>query len=88
MARWNRRLGLLALALVLLGGCVSGKSLADRHSMSRLWAAPDGDLIYFEATLSPDYPLDSAAAETEREAWMAQWLPRATPRYRLEQSQS
>ena len=84
MARWYRMQSWLVICLVL-GGCGSGKSLADhlsgkslvdRHSMSRLYTAPEGDLIIFEATVSPDYPLDSAEAEVERESWMSQWLER------------
>ncbi|MFK8016385.1 MAG: hypothetical protein AB8G17_13215 [Gammaproteobacteria bacterium] len=77
MSHWYRRLHWSVLIIIALSGCAtSTKALADRHSMSRLWAAPEGDLIYFEATVSPDYPLDSAAAEVVREDWMAQWLER------------
>jgi hypothetical protein len=43
--------------------------------MSRLWSDSDGTIV-FEASISPDYPLDSAVAEAERENWMAQWLER------------
>lgn len=67
---------LVVLAVLAQAGCVSGKSLQDRHSMSRLWASPDGRDIFFEASVGPDYPLDSAAAEAERENWMRQWLER------------
>jgi hypothetical protein len=71
-------LGTLVVALALTQfGCVSGKSLQDRHSMSRLWASPDGSDIFFEASVGPDYPLNSAAAEAQRRSWMGQWLDRA-----------
>lgn len=43
--------------------------------MSRLWADADGGIV-FEASISPDYPLDSPAAEQERENWIGQWLER------------
>lgn len=78
--------GTMIFALVIAQfGCVggesledrlSGKSLQDRHSMSRLYISPSGSDIVFEASVGPDYPLDSAAAEAEREAWMSQWLDR------------
>ncbi|MFK7886059.1 MAG: hypothetical protein AB8G16_04265 [Gammaproteobacteria bacterium] len=59
-------------------GCastLSGKSVHDRHGMSRLWATDEGGIV-FEASISPDYPLDSPAAESAREKWMRQWLDR------------
>ncbi len=65
------------LLCIVVGGCVSGKSLADRHSMSRLVNEPGSDTITFEATVSPDYPAASEAAERERENWMRQWLDRS-----------
>lgn len=65
------------LLCIAVGGCVSGKSLGDRHSMSRLVNDPGSDTITFEATVSPDYPATSDAAEREREDWMRQWLDRA-----------
>ncbi len=70
--------GIWALLLCLtVSGCISGKSLQDRHSMSRLVTTPGSDSITFEASVSPDYPADSEAAEREREDWMRQWLERA-----------
>ncbi len=44
--------------------------------MSRLIMPSAGDNIVFEASVSPDYPLDSQAAEQERRRWMQQWLER------------
>lgn len=44
--------------------------------MSRLWVDPESKDILFEATVSPDYPVDTPAAEEVRRDWMRQWLER------------
>lgn len=67
------RVSLLSLLLIAcLGAGCSGKSLQDRHYYSRL--VIEDDKIFFEATATPEYPLESEAAETVRGNWLAQWL--------------
>ena len=75
----NRPLAALLLLMTVfvtaLTGCAnSGRTLFDRHSLSRLYVPDDGDGLVFEATTNASYPADSAAAEAERMEWIDQWL--------------
>ncbi|MEO1576780.1 MAG: hypothetical protein AAFU65_17670 [Pseudomonadota bacterium] len=45
--------------------------------MSRIILTPNSSDIVFEASVSPDYPLDSEVAEEERRRWIEQWLERS-----------
>ncbi len=66
-----RRTALAALLLVTVAGC-GGKDLQDRHYYSRLDVRDDR--IVFEATATPEYPIDSPEAEMVRSKWLAQWM--------------
>ena len=63
-----------AVAVMYMLGCAGGPVSYDRHNLSRLWVPEKQDLLYFDATLSPSYPRDSAAAETSRLSWIDEWL--------------
>ncbi|MEM6639013.1 MAG: hypothetical protein AAF610_03840 [Pseudomonadota bacterium] len=67
---------LVAVLMAFISGCVSGKSLQDRHHMSRLVVPSDGDYLIFEASTGVDYPADDADAEAVRRDWIRQWLER------------
>ncbi len=46
-----------------------------RHRLSQVVVPYDkNDLIYFDVTITPEYPDDDAAAEETRMKWLGQWL--------------
>lgn len=71
----NRWLTCLVLLGSLLGvsACATNNSF-DRHNLSRLWVDDESGKIFFDATVSPQYPRDSEAAEEERAKWVEEWL--------------
>lgn len=61
--------------LPVLAGCASSSiGNFDRHALSRLYPAPSGSELVFEASVSPQYPADSEAAEATRMQWIELWL--------------
>jgi len=46
----------------------------DRHNLSRLWVDEETGKTYFDASVSPQFPLDSESAEVARAGWLAEWL--------------
>lgn len=62
-----------AALLCVLAGCATDTSF-DRHNLSRVWLSPDGQQLYFDATVSRAYPEDDPEAEQARRSWLADWL--------------
>jgi hypothetical protein len=62
---------------VILSGCASINNSPDfeRHRYSQIVEPYDrDDVLYFDATFSPDFPDDDAVAEQKRMKWLEDWL--------------
>lgn len=66
------------IALLVLTGC--SKSIHDskdyyRHSLSQLSTPREGgDYMWFDVTLTPEYPDNNSYAEEKRMEWLQGWL--------------
>ncbi len=68
---------LVVVVAAVLAGCQQMHESVDyeRHSLSRLSMPLSGEnFFWFDVRLTPEYPLESEAAETRRQMWLQLWL--------------
>ena len=69
--------GLVLLPLMVLAACSSLHESKDfeRHRWSQIEVPYDRkDVIFFDVTISPQFPADDPAAEASRMEWLDQWM--------------
>ena len=77
VAMHTRLASATALLAATLAGCMAFDTPDDynRHRLTDLTLPRErSDLFYFDATVTSEFPGDSAAAEAQRLRWLDEWL--------------
>ncbi len=79
MHKFIRFPAVLLAAATLAGGCAAFDTpdTYNRHRLSDISEPRDGtvgDVLFFDVSLSAEFPDDNATAEATRMIWLAEWL--------------